>query len=454
MQYRNHPITGEPLLDEKAIESCLSHKTIKQWAWIEHDADVYSEEDELDGRGYGEIKAGDFKPPHFHIVMRTETAIEPDKIAQWLGIPAQYVDVPKGRGAFLDCVEYLTHESQKQQDLGKTLYPDEAVHASWDFRKDLIKRAAMKAIHGGLELSKRDVQRYDVLKNGKTLDQCYNEDPILYMADLDKLKKLRLEYLARMDLPTTRQNFYVCGEGGVGKDTASRALARCLFPGLKDEECFFIVGGDSVTFDGYDGQPVIIWSDIRASDLLAKLGRRGNVFAVFDTNPTRQKQSIKYGSVSLVNYVNIVNSVQPWEEFLNELSQGFGAMEYEDRNQSYRRFPFIFPLREYDFDFLINLGYMCDTNQYQEYLEYRNIRGSFARVARKLGDTELAREIESRMLEQPMNKLLEIKARKEIAEGSSVDFEEFSDYGSIGEVINGGEVVIGSQEIIDIEVGE
>ena len=46
MQYVNHPETGEPLLNEDTIKVALAHKTIKQWAYVLHDKDVYSQADE------------------------------------------------------------------------------------------------------------------------------------------------------------------------------------------------------------------------------------------------------------------------------------------------------------------------------------------------------------------------------------------------------------------------
>ena len=43
------------------------------------------------------------------------------------------VDIPKGRGAFLDCVQYLTHSSEKCQEEGKALYPDSEVFSNFDW---------------------------------------------------------------------------------------------------------------------------------------------------------------------------------------------------------------------------------------------------------------------------------------------------------------------------------
>jgi len=191
MQYEKHPDTGETLLTEEKIKEALEHKTIKEWAYIVHDKDVYSEADE---REYGR-KQGELKPLHYHIVLSCPSACELSSIAKWFGIAEQYVDVPKGRGAFLDCVQYLTHESEKQQEQGKVLYSDEEVKSNFDFRKRLTERAE-RILKYGKDLDAKLTMMFDVLYGGKTLKECVSEDKILYMENMDKLKKLRLEYIS------------------------------------------------------------------------------------------------------------------------------------------------------------------------------------------------------------------------------------------------------------------
>ena len=47
MQYEINPITGEDLhFNETNIISALSHKTFREWAYIYHDKDTYSQKDE------------------------------------------------------------------------------------------------------------------------------------------------------------------------------------------------------------------------------------------------------------------------------------------------------------------------------------------------------------------------------------------------------------------------
>ena len=446
MQYERHPETNIELLSEEQIKSCVSHKSIKRWAYICHDEDVYSLADEENNPAHVQ---GEKKPRHWHIVLEMGTRqVEVGVIAKWLGITDNFVDCAKGHGAFLDCVQYLTHEGDKQQDLGKRLYSDECVVANFDFRLELNKRSENKMKYGK-DLNPKDQMRFDVFYLGKTLRECEQQDKLLYIEDWKELKRMRLDFIGRQSPPKNRVNYYVQGRGGVGKGLMCRALARSLFPQYEnDEDIFFEVGAEGASFEGYDGQPVLIWNDRRAIDLLHELKGRGNVFNIFDTHPTKQKQNIKYGSVNLCNLVNIVNSVQPYSEFLDGLagayedSQG-NVYEVEDKGQSYRRFPFIIPIHEDDFDLYLNKGFMENTSNFEEYIQYNGIRGNMQRIAEACGNNEkLARQIEMKTMGFVTDKHREVisKMEHDVTDEEEI-LKQFEDFGTMPEQMEIGEFI-------------
>ncbi len=441
MQYRNHPETNETLLDLETIRKVCARKGVNNYAYILHDKDTYSQADEEKNPNH---KQGEVKPPHWHIVIQMNYTTEPSVVAKWFGIAENFVDIPKGEGAwkFLDCVEYLTHESEKQQDLGKFRYDDLEVVSNFDWREMIDKRNETR-LKFGKELSPRDRMRYEVLYEGKTLGQCIQENKFGYMNDINTLKKFRLEYISNQKPPENRINYYICGRGGIGKGLISRALARSLYPNIEeDDDIFFEVGAKGSAFEGYDGQPVIIWNDRRAIDLLQELNGRGNVFNVFDTHPSKQRQNIKYGSINLCNEVNIVNSYQPYIEFLEGLAGGYKGKEgevyeAEDKGQSYRRFPFIIPVHEDDFDLLLNKGFIEDTKNFTEYIGYKGLVGNMQKIRNICGANEqLAKELESKTV-QPVieqhNKVME-KFQTETLDEDAIR-EMFKDYGSMKTVI-------------------
>ena len=440
----HNPETGEQYLCEAKIKEALAHRTIKRWGYVLHDKDIWTEADELDDPKH---VAGEHKDDHFHIALEMKSNLaDVDTIAKWFGIPSNFIEIGKGRGAFLDIMEYLTHENPKEcapveeGGHGKHLYDDDEITASFDFRAELNKRKADKLKYG-TDLDKKQQQRYDVLYNGKSLLQCQADDAVLYMEDYKELKNLRMQYLSQLPPPPLRINFYVQGRGGVGKGLMCRALARSLCPEFEDDsEIFFEVGAPGAAFEGYDGQPVIIWNDRRHGTLLKELKGRENVFNVFDTHPTRQKQNIKFGSVALCNRVNIVNSVEPYEEFLDGFVGKFknenGEWEQEeDKGQSYRRFPFIMPLREEDFDIYLNKGFMYGTSDFLEYEKYEHIRGNMQRIAEACrGNERLVKQLNGQVL-QPVLRLWDKMQEQfaEVPEMSEQDeaaiLQQFASYG-------------------------
>lgn len=392
MQYVTHPETGEGLFNEAMLKAGLAYKTITDWAYILHDKDTKED--------------GTLKPPHYHIVIRTAKSVEVDTIAAWFGIPPNYVEVPKGYNAFLSCVQYLTHERHED----KHRYEDSEVKANFDFRERLDKKEAAR-LKNAQDLSAREQMRYDVLYNGKTLLACMQEDEITYMKEFETLKKLRLEFIRRQEPPEKRINYYICGDGGIGKGLMARALARSMFPQYgNDYEIFFEVGANGAMFECYDGQPVIIWNDFRAGELLKALGGRGNVFNIFDTHPTKQMQNVKYSAVNLCNCVNIVNGVDGYNEFLDGLAGEYvdrygEEHKAEDKGQSYRRFPFIIPIHENDFDLFINKGFMDGTREFGEYIEYRHIRGNIQKIRQLCARNEaLVKELEAKTVKPIIDK--------------------------------------------------
>lgn len=410
VQQMKHETTGETLLTRDKIVQALVHKTITNWAYILHDKD--KKED------------GTLKNPHWHIVLECKNTAPLKKISEWFGVPAQYIDIPKGQGAFGDCVAYLTHEEVTTEL--KYVYEHKEVCANFNI-DDFFKTRFEEKRKYGKSLNESERILIDVLENGKKLSECRSENPIFYANNLSKLKALRGEYLSRLEPPNIRINIYITGQAGMGKDLISQAIARSFFPNYEyDEDIFFNVGAKGSAFEGYDGQPVIIWSDRRAIDLIMELNGRGNVFDVFDSHPRKVKQNVKYSSVSLVNTINIINAVEPYKEFLDGLAGEYTdrageRRKSEDKSQSYRRFPIILELDVGIFEVLANKGWLEDNNEFLQYLSYGKFRMGLKQVAEKCANNKRAkRKIE----EQTTKPIIELKEELEKKEAGNYSDEE------------------------------
>ena len=456
-QFEKNPRTGDDLhFGEANIKNALKHRTIKKWGYILHDKDTYKEKDEQECKEkleieYYEIKpeditkedyikrelwkhAGQIKPRHWHVVVELSQALDIEILARWFGVEPQYVEKKKGYGALLDCVEYLTHENAKCQAEGKYLYSNEEVKANFDFRKELTLMKENKEKNYKYTHNDKYRMRNEVLQNGKTLLQCKNENPNLFIADYDKLRKMRALYLDTASMPPIRINYYIEGNGGMGKGVLSRTLAKALYPNLSDSECYFEVGGAGAPFESYDGQPVIIWNDQRASDLLKNFGGRGNVFNIFDSHPAAIRQNVKYSSTNLVNAVNIVNGVDSYRNFLDGLAGEYkdtngDTHKAEDKGQAYRRFPMIIRLHENNFDCLVNRGFAEETCEYDQYINYNRAVGNFGEVKRKL-DGKAQEVVLSRLTKPIIDKHHEVETHEnlKISDPNQIP-EEFLEYG-------------------------
>ena len=425
MQYEKHPKTGEELLTEEKIIKALEEFGKCKYAYIMHDKDR-NEDTTLKNR-------------HFHIVIQTENPVPLLVVAKRFDILPNFVEIPKGRDAFGDCCEYLTHEAQSEEEKGKYRYSDEEVKSNFNFR-ELVDNTVKRRFDRELRLAIGDDETYyfkGVHEGRLTLTDVLKENNRFYYKHEQKLKYYRTVYLQEnAEMPKVRLNFYISGDGGAGKDSMCRALARALYPEFEDDDkIFFTVGNDGVMFDGYDGQPVLIWSDFRAEELLKAFNyKKGVIFRIFDTHPQKFNLNIKYGKINLINKYNIVNSNQSWREFLDGLVGEYidkdGEMHYaEDKKQSYRRFPVLIPIREADFDLLINKGFI-GTGSYFEYNETKEIVGNFRKI-NEISDEEIRKEIERKTVNIPLSEVRKIENKEE----KEFDKTEFQGFGMTKEQI-------------------
>lgn len=232
-------------------------------------------------------------------------------------------------------------------------------------------------------------------------------------------------------MPTLRINIYIDGPGGIGKNTASRVLAKLLFPDI--EKPYFECGGNGVNFQNYDGEPVIIWNDKRARDFIMEFGR-GETFDILDSHPTNSTHNIKYGQTKLINSINIINGVEEYQTFIDGLSGEYTDRtgthyKAEDKSQARRRLPLILCLREEYFHILLNKGVAEGTREFEQYIAYNHIVGSFAMLAQRLeGKAQLT--VGKKMLQPALNSIETIK-KNETQKISNVEDipDEFEYYG-------------------------
>lgn len=451
-QNLSHPSTGQTLITTEQVEKALAKKGVKHFAWILHDKDVYTAAEVAKNPA---LVQGAPKAPHVHAVIQRSSFASIAQVARAFGVPPQCVE-PKPPSAFLDLVEYLTHENPKQQQAGKHLYDDSEVHASkgWDWRSDLEEHKIARQEKGlGKALQRRRKEAALKVAGGEwSLDHVRKHDLELWSAPgvMSHLKGLRADYLASLAPPLEVVNFYVFGPGGVGKDLLAHALARSLNPTA--EKPYFTVGGSNVSFEDYDGEEVIIWSDFRASTMLDACRRdRGLLFRVLGPYRDASEKvivNVKGSHTQLVNRVNIVTGPDDYRTFLDGLAGEYAytnrlgvkvVQTSENKGQAYRRFPLIIPVQEGEFSVYVNLGFLNGTREYQQYERHERLRHNLELLHRRCQAITDAAERESaiRQIEaRTVAPILEQRSRLTGSDDESVSVDDIlSEFATAGQKI-------------------
>lgn len=209
------------------------------------------------------------------------------------------------------------------------------------------------------KIEKLNLIKYSVLKGQKSLDEVKSEHPLIWVQYHNEIEEcFRMFIQDNIPTPQKRLNLVLCGtnsenevkKGGTGKTTLSYLLADLLSENFKTEEYLtmknktFTVQDLAVSFDGYLGEPVFVWEEMRSwkinewgiSQFLSAFNTGKNNFGNFN---------VKYGKVKLNNWINFINSSQKFSDFFSGLcdrhKQNDGSLsEPENYSQIERRFPF------------------------------------------------------------------------------------------------------------------
>lgn len=400
VQSHTHDLYGNPIFTKDIIEGFIKSKgtAILRWAWVLHDKDKYTLEEERKSAEMNNaiptVHAGDDKPKHIHLDLEFTNQVYNTAIAKDLGLPASLVQKPKckeKRKQFMAMVTYLTHEKEDQQAMGKHRYDDSEIHANFDFRSEINKYLESSERSKAKHMKKSEVDDLveTIVNGGITIEQIKKQYGFSFFLDYEqRFLKARREYLKKHYQMLPRINYYIDGPSGMGKSTLAEMLARAIMPDLSADEAYYEVGAYKVRFDDYEQQPVIIWDDVRAGDLISEFGREG-VLNLMELHPKKRNYNIKYGGVILTNQVNIFTGKESYEDFLDglagEYTDGNGVAHTSElwaKEQTYRRVPMIIRLNPSDIQVLLNRGVFNGTDEYREYEQWAKMKANILSINR------------------------------------------------------------------------
>lgn len=277
------------LSEEKIREVIETKNYIKKWAYILHDKDVYTEDDEKKDSSH---KSGTLKEPHWHICLSFKDSVEIKTIANAFGVQQQYVDKSHS-GYFEDMAMYLTHKNACE----KYQYLPEEVKANFDYVKFLEKGKIQSRIEDITEL----------IINGEIREFNYTDyispsEYQLYKAQIDKAFEYRRDkiYSGNRCLDV----IYITGASGTGKTVLAKHIAE-----QKGLSCY-VSGSDNDPLDGYRGQDCLILDDLRGSSM-----KFSNFIKMLDNNTDSKVQSRYYNKSLTECKLIIITSIHTMEKF-------------------------------------------------------------------------------------------------------------------------------------------
>lgn len=278
---------------EDIVKVFNEKKPFKDYAYILHDKDIYTEEDEHKNPAH---KAGTPKKAHYHIAVRLSYGVDTKHIADWLKVPENFINRVKGK--WVDMLKYLTHENA----VGKHQYSEDDVVSNYEWKQD--KEKAIKKCYS----EERKSKIINDIVNGVIREFNYND--YITIDEYDKYKKsIDNAFKYRTDMikggKRNMECIYITGKSGTGKSTYAKKMCE------DKNYSYFVSSGSNDVLDGYAGQDCIILDDLRPSCM-----GLSDLLKMLDNNTASTVKS-RYKNKVLECKLIIITSVLKIDEFFN-----------------------------------------------------------------------------------------------------------------------------------------
>lgn len=323
-------------LSEEQIKAGLENKrSVKWYAYILHDQDVYTKEDE---QRDSTRKEGTLKAPHWHIVIVFfENQQQQMKyVARWFGVPENMVERIKSRHVE-DAFCYLIHQNAPT----KHQYDASSVTANFDFAAFIANNSTF------LDREDEIVSQIasGIITRVNLTSHVTSHEYVAYKRAIENA----FEYYekAHHTLDRSLEVIYMHGCSGMGKTTLAKHIAK-----QRGMSCFIAsIGTDML--DGYNGEDAIIMDDIRADCGLTY----DQFLRTIDNNTNaRGKARFKNKNMSFCKLI-IIATILPMDALLDRLDPS----KREDRKQFRRRCKLYIKVTQ---DYMVVQEYDFSTDSY------------------------------------------------------------------------------------------
>lgn len=232
---------------EEIENTIADYRTIKQWAYIIHDKDVYTKEDEAKNPAN---KAGTQKEPHIHLYLHFgQSSATLEDVARWFKDDVQWVSTIKRKKK--DVLAYLTHKNSAE----KYQYSMEDVHSNFDVEQEIQNEieneektdidTILRRIADG---TIREYNRFEYIddvvlaKNSNLIKNAFKNRSEKIMRDPNRNIKV----------------IFIYGNTGSGKTTYAKMLAEKIGNGS-----YYVSSSANDSMQDYAGQETAILDDLR-----------------------------------------------------------------------------------------------------------------------------------------------------------------------------------------------
>lgn len=297
---------GKILFDINTIPDIIKkHSCIEKYAYIIHDKDVYTEEDEL---AKPDHKKGTLKPPHIHLYLHFNSPQHIPQIAKWFNIEKQFLEVCHGRE--IDVLAYLVHLTPSSA--GKYQYNPLEIVSNFDVQGALCTYSARRnnTLHqADIDLICQKIMSGEICEYNKV--QMIGPQMLFdFGYKIDRAFKIQQETFEENCKNRDTLAIYIEGPAQVGKTTFAKTIA-------KDKSFAYYISSSSNDLLGdYKQEPAVILDDLRPdsigiSDLLKLLD-----------NHTASTFKSRYKNKYLNCRIIIITSTLEISRFFEEVAAG------------------------------------------------------------------------------------------------------------------------------------
>lgn len=288
-------------------------KAIQNYAYILHDKDTYINDKEAKENNKS---IGDYKNPHWHIMLRFYQPHHFKHICQWFNVEENFVSRIKGR--FSDALMYLTHNNRKD----KHQYKDHEVISNFDWKSEAQQDIFLRKykIDARLQdilfkIQSGEIKEYNITNHLSILENN------IYSTAIDKAFKYRANTLKGMD--RKMDCIFITGISGSGKTTLAKKIAN------NKNYNTYISSGSNDVLDDYQGQECIILDDLRSNCL-----GLSDLLKMLDNNTASSVKS-RYKNKVLECKLIIITTIKDIDTFFEDIFNK--KEEYESVIQLKRR---------------------------------------------------------------------------------------------------------------------